>query len=192
MELKKLISLSDKTAKDEIENNGLPTTIHYDLSNDMGIEIAKKLEANEEIVAIGTRLMDLKLGQAFKEKRLPEHVAMSSEASKVFLKNNGLIEDSDEWGSIINCVEAHHGTIPFKSIEAEICANADCYRFLHPKGVISYFFSVVQRTGDLKKSIEQVENKMNEKMAIASIPFVVDELKEYFDTFKQYFSTLKD
>jgi len=192
MELKKLIKLADDIAKREIKENGLPTIIHYDLSNDMGVKISKKLDANEDIVAIGTRLMDLKLGLAFKEKRLSEHVAMSSEASKVFLTDNGISENSDIWNSIINCVEAHHGTIPYQSKEAEICANADCYRFLHPKGVISYFFSVVQRTGDLKKTIEQVENKMNEKMAIASIPFVVDELKEYFDTFKQYFSTLKD
>jgi hypothetical protein len=76
--------------------------------------------------------MDLKLGQAFKEGRSQDHVQMSVDAVRVFLDRFDDLDTSKK-EKIINCVEAHHKDVPFTCIEAEICANADCYRFLHPK-----------------------------------------------------------
>ena len=48
------------------------------------------------------------------------------------------------FSTLINCVAAHHGAIPFDSLEAEIVANADCYRFIHPRGVMSFHATVVK------------------------------------------------
>ena len=81
---------------------------------------------------MGVYLMDLKHGQAFQENRANEHVSMSSEVSKTFLESHNI--DHPSLLKIINCIEAHHREIPFTSLESEICANADCYKFIHPRG----------------------------------------------------------
>ena len=79
------------------------------------------------IILLGVYFIDLKLGQAITEKRLADHIQMSADAAKVFLENEGVDQDTIE--KIIDCIMAHHGTLPYQSLEAEICANADCYRF---------------------------------------------------------------
>lgn len=81
-----LIQESREYALSEIEKNGTPIPVHFNLSEKKAIELANKLNADETIVRVGIVLMDLKLGQALKEKRLPEHVSMSVEASKIFLE----------------------------------------------------------------------------------------------------------
>ncbi|GHV24968.1 hypothetical protein FACS1894176_02400 [Bacteroidia bacterium] len=127
------IKSAKEFALNEIEKYGLPTLVNFELSEQKAIELVHKLNANETIVTLGVYLMDCKLGQAFSEKRVTEHVQMSVEASEEFLKQFDLTRDDK--AKILNCVAAHHGTVPYSCIEAEICANADCYRFISPKGV---------------------------------------------------------
>src|SRR3989344_1198819 len=121
-----IIEESRKYALSEIEKYGAPTLIAFEISEKKAIELARKLKADETIVRVGIVLMDVKLGQALKEGRLKEHVAMSSQASKVFLEKYNLDEKTKN--KIINCIEAHHKKIKFSCIESEICGNADCYR----------------------------------------------------------------
>ena len=128
--------------------------------------------------------MDLKLGEAFKNGIQKEHVKMSSEAAKVFLSDYDL--DKNEKEILINSVEAHHGSISYNSIEAEICANADCYRFVHPKGVFYYFTTLSKRYSDFDSVINQIETKLNEKINIVSIPIVKEELFDYYNTLIDY------
>ncbi len=106
----------------------------FELANESGQKIAERLDVDKDVVMLGTLLMDLKLKQAMKEDRMSEHVEMSLGATKEFLKDIDL--DEEIKNKIYNSVEAHHGTVPFESLEAEICANADCYKFLHPEGVL--------------------------------------------------------
>lgn len=87
--------------------------------------------------------MDLKLGQASEEKRISDHVKMSSDVARLFLEQNN-VEPLDI-AKILNCIEAHHGEIAFQSLEAEICANADCYRFIHPKGFFLWLTTLGKR-----------------------------------------------
>ena len=75
--------------------------------------------------------MDIKLGEAKKEGCLKEHSKISADATKNFLQQFDINDELKN--KIVNCVEAHHATIPFTSKESELCANADCYRFIHPK-----------------------------------------------------------
>ena len=60
---------------------------------------------------------------------------MSYDCAKEFLEKNEI--NSEDSKQILNCVEAHHGKVPYTCIEAEICANADCYRFLTPKNMLT-------------------------------------------------------
>ena len=73
-------------ALNEIEKYGLPAFVHLEIWEQKALELAEKLGADSTIVQLGAYLMDIKLGQAFAEKRVADHVQMSSEAAKTFLQ----------------------------------------------------------------------------------------------------------
>ncbi len=72
-----LINDAKKYALKEIELYGTPVIEHFEISNLQGQLISKKLKADQKIVLLGTILMDLKLGEAFKNNILEKHVNMS-------------------------------------------------------------------------------------------------------------------
>ena len=173
-----------EVAREEIQKYGMPSMLQFDLSLREGERLANELNANNYIVEIGIALMDVMLGNAAKNGMQKQHVELSKEYTEKFLQQFDLSKDIVN--NIINCVEAHHGSVPFKTIEAEICANADCYRFVHPKGVLYYFTVLERRFSDFDKVLNQVEAKLDEKINIASIPSVKIELQQYYDIFKNY------
>ncbi len=177
-------------ALSEIEKFGLPTKIHFEISYEKGIKIAEDLNANVDLVEIGVSLMDLKLGEAFKNKKLAEHVTMSAEASESFLSNYSL--DDETKGKILNCVKAHHGKTPFSCVEAEITANADCYRFIHPKAVIHYIGTLSKRELPLHEIINQAEAKLDEKWQILSLDSCKNELNQHYESFKNLLKAAMD
>jgi len=159
--------------------------IHFEITEKKAIELAEKLGADKEVVQIGVYLMDVKLGQAMKEGKLSQHVEMSSVASREFLQQFDL--STTQMNQIINCVEAHHGAISFDSIEAEICANADCYRFIHPKGFF-LFLTILGKRGSFADALDMAEKKLDEKYGILSLDFCKNELKEVYRGLKSYIS----
>lgn len=172
----------DSIARSEIEKYGLPTMRHYKLSMDKGIEIAQKLHADVQLVRAGIALMDIKLGQAAKEGKQPQHVSICKEYAEGILKE--LCVEEPYYSQLINCVAAHHGAIPFESIESEIVANADCYRFIHPRGVMSFHATVIKRGNDHNAALKAVEGKLDEKHGIMSLNVVKEELEPYYKLFK--------
>lgn len=179
-----IINEARKYAISEIEKYGTPIVTHFEISEKEAIKLAKNLNADGTIVKVGVYLMDLKLGQALKENCLQEHVAMSSEATKKFLKDFDLSKETKV--KIINCIEAHHGSVEFKCIEAEICANADCYRFVHPRGFFAYLTLLGKRYADFNECLNQAEMKMDEKYEILSLDICKKELEEYYQTLKKF------
>jgi hypothetical protein len=175
---------SRKYALSEIETFGLPNRTHFDISEKKALELAEKLGADKAIVRAGVALMDLKLGQAFKEGRLKEHIGMSVEAAKEFLDGLGIDDPAKE--KIINCIEAHHGTVPYKCKEAEICANADCYRFVHPKGFFLYLTVLGRRNPEFSVCLDAAEKKMDEKHSVLSLDACKSELDEHYKILKQF------
>ncbi|MDR2189661.1 MAG: hypothetical protein LBP53_00190 [Candidatus Peribacteria bacterium] len=101
-----ILQATREFALNEIEKYGLPTLIHFEISETKAIELATKLNVDKTIVLLGVYLMDCKLGQAFSEKRPLEHVQMSVEASKEFLKPFNVDKETEK--KILNCVQAHH------------------------------------------------------------------------------------
>ena len=191
MNLNEIAEKAEKFARDEIEKYWLPWVTHFNISLEKWIKIAEELGANVELVKIWVCLMDVKLWQAFSEKRVWEHIKMSSDATKDFLKDFEIDEQTKN--IIIECVEWHHWKEKFDSLEAEITANADCYRFISPKGIF-YFFTVLWRRlwDNLEKNIENVENKMDEKMNIVSLDLVKEELEPIYKNMKNYFNQIKE
>ncbi len=176
-----IIEKTKKLVAKETSQSVMPL---FDLANEVGQILAQKLNANKDIILLGTLLMDLKHKQAREEDRISEHVQMSLNASKKFLEQFDLDEETKK--KIYNCIEAHHKDVPFMCIEAEICANADCYKFLHPKGVLLYVSILSLRGGSFEESLYNVEEKMDEKWNILSLDICKQELETYYNTFKIY------
>ena len=183
-----LIQESRKFAISEIKKFELPNFIHFEISEKKAIELAEKLKADKMIVQVGIYLMDLKLGQAFKENKLSQHVKISVDATREFLEKFDLDKISKQ--KIINCVEAHHGNIGFNCIEAEICANADCYRFISPKGFFLFLTVLWKRNLNFLDCLSIAEKKLDEKYNILSLDICKKELEEYYQTFKKYIRDL--
>lgn len=184
-----IIQESKKYAAEEIKKFGPDVPILFDILEKKAIELSERLRADERIVKIGIALMDLKLGQALKENRLEEHVAMSLEAAKMFLEKFDL--SAEDTGKIINCIQAHHKDVPFTCIEAEICANADCYKFIHPKGFFAYLTVLGKRHDTFDECLTLAEEKLDEKHSILSLDICKQELEGYYQTLKKLISDAK-
>ena len=182
MNIKDLVKNADKYAREEIESYNVPAPYHYDIAMEKAIELAEKLNADVDIVKIGAALMDCELGKANKNGTPEKHIEMSVDKTREILKDYNLDEETK--AKIVNCVEAHHGTIPYLSIEAEICANADCYRFMHPRGFFVGVNLFTNRFNDLDKALDHAENKVDEKYNIISLDIVKEELEDYYQQFK--------
>ncbi|HLD31548.1 MAG TPA: hypothetical protein VJB37_01500 [Patescibacteria group bacterium] len=178
-----LVSAAKTYAQEEIAKFGTPLPVHFTLSEEKAIVLAQSLGADLEIVKVGVYLMDLKLGQALAEQRLAEHVEMSRTAAAEFLQSFDLPIDREQ--KILNCVEAHHGQVPYLCPEAEICANADCYRFLHPRGFFAYIPLLAGRGVTEEEILRQLEYKIDEKKAILSLPECRQELLSYYKIYKK-------
>lgn len=185
-----IIEAAEKLALKEIETYNFPSLISFEISNKKGLELAKKLNADIFIVQLGTRLMDLKLGQAVSEKRPKEHVKMSSDSAKEFLSKYDIDENMKI--KIINCIEAHHKDVPFICKEAEIVANADCYRFLTPKGFLSSLVGYVKMGKTFEEALNQAESKVDEKAAIVSLEIVKKELDSHCIQIKKFIKESKE
>jgi len=185
-----IVEEARKYAIAEIEKYGLPSIENFEISEKKAIELASTRDVDPKIVKLGVYLMDLKLGQAYNENRLPDHVNMSVAAATEFLDKFGIDASSKE--KIINCIEAHHKSVPFTCMEAEICANADCYRFIHPKGVFGYFAFWATKRKKFPELLDMAEAKLDEKHAILSLPECKEELEPYYQQFKQLFKEARE
>lgn len=178
-----LFEIVNKLALEEIDAYGGPSLSHYYLSLKKAEEIEKARGGDLELVKIGVALMDIKLGESMKLGVQGEHVQRSLEYAKKILQENDVDEKTKE--ILLNCVEAHHGKVPFMSLEAEICANADCYRFLHPQGIFTFIQTATKRGKNQNEAIDMVLAKMEEKHNILSLDYCKRELEPYYVTIKK-------
>ncbi len=155
-----------------------PLPEHLEIAIKKGGELAKLYSANEDTVFIGICLMDIKLGEAIAEQKRQEHVKMAVDFATEFLKEYDISDAEKE--DIINCIEAHHGKIPFQCIEAEICANVDCYRFLSPTGAFAHICSLASTFNNLEDILLEQKRKMDEKYKILSLNKVKEDLEESY------------
>jgi len=179
---KDIIKKAEDYALSEINLNGIPSIDNFKLSNLKGQKLVKKLKADKDIVIIGTILMDLKLGECIKEGKYQEHIERSANAAKEFLKQFNI--DEETFKKIINCIEAHHKTKEFICKEAEICANADCYKFLHPRGFFNALLFYGKTITNLDEYLKQIESRIEEKHNILSLDISKKELEPYYKKFK--------
>jgi len=135
--------------------------------------------------------MDSKLPEVSSNGNPKQHTLMAVEATESLLKEVNVL-NYQEKQNLIKCVEEHHGVDNFYSIESEIVCNADCYKFIHPKGVFDYCSILGLRYNDLNKELEQLEYKMDEKYNAISIDIVKNELEPYYNSFKELILKTKE
>jgi len=182
MEMEKIIEGARKLALVEIDKYGTPKLEHFEISLKKGVELANKLSADVNIVILGVMLMDLKIGECLVANKLSEHIGRSAEAAKLFLQTFKL--EKEVFDKIIGCITSHHGAKPYPSLEAEICANADCYRFLSPAGALNYIAMLGKRGVEYEEILKQLEAKMDEKYGIISLDICKKECAEFYREFK--------
>lgn len=183
-----LIKTLSEFSKAQAEKYKLPSLFHLDLAKDKGQELATKLNANAQIVLLGTLLMDCMLGEAFVQNKMNEHIQMSAEKAKELLKDDSQITEEEKL-NIIKCIEQHHGTEKFHSLEAEICCNSDCYRFASVKGFLGGLINGPSIPTD--KRIGMFFQKADEKWGLVSLDICREELKSQYDSIKSLLLNLK-
>lgn len=170
----------------EIATETIATTKeHIFIAFEYGKKLANYYKADETIVLVGLYLMDSKLKEARKQNKKQEHTQMAVEFAKEFLKGYDITKV--EYDKIINCIEAHHGKVPFQCLEAEICANADCYRFIHPKGVMAYLPFLSKKLDYSKDIITKAKEKLDEKKKLLSLEKAKNDLTNYYSMFSEIF-----
>ncbi len=178
MDLARVVKAAEKLDQEERKKGNSPPEILQEILIGYTKKISRKLKADENLALVGAYLMDIKIGQAIKEKRVEEHVEMSLKAAKQFLKKFNLTKEV--WGKIENIIKAHHGTVPYKCLEAEIVANADCFKFLHPKGAMFFFTNLGERGREFSESLKYFEYKVEEKQKTISLDICKKEAEEYY------------
>ena len=190
MNIEELIIKTDKFNRKEIQKYNPDMEFLHDICLKAGIRLAKEYGADENIVKIALSMMDSKLPEASHLGIPKEHVAMSSAVTKELLKDIDFLSENEK-ENIIKCVEEHHGVEKYFSIESEVVANADCYKFVHPKGVLFYSSMLGRRFHDFNKELEQLEFKLNEKHNAISLPLVKAELESYYEFFQKAITEAK-
>lgn len=178
-------SLIDKITKFstiQSETYGVPSIFQLNLSKDKGQILAKELRVNDKVVLLGTLLMDCMLGPAFKAGKMQEHVSMSvSKADEILSKNSDIAVE--EKINVLKCVEQHHGVNKFFSLEAEICSNADCYRFASVNGFLGSLAYGPNLPFDAR--IKLLNDKADEKWKLITLDSVKKELTPQYHAIKQ-------
>lgn len=151
--------------------------------------LAKKMKVDKDTVLLGTILSDIKLGECLREGKYAEHVKRSSDAAKIFLTENNV--DIKTIKIIVSCIELHHGTKKYPYKEAEIVANADCYKFLSQKGIMYSMHMYAKRSQNALETVTLLESKMEEKYKIVSIPECKKELEPNYKYFKKIIGEMK-
>ena len=177
-----------KEVKNFVYSQKYPSRFHIDLSKQKGQQLAKGLGANGKIVLLGTLLMDCMLSKAISEGKLSKHIGMSErKANQLLSKYSDISEGEKE--NILCCIREHHGVKKFSSLEAEICCNADFYRFASIAGVIGGIKSIGEI--GVEEIVELYKNKLDEKWGALSIGVCKIELKPQYRAIKNFLENFR-
>src|SRR5262245_3310080 len=130
-----LLAKAEDFARAQTERTGIPTPTWLHVATEAAIKLARTHNVDERVVRLGTQLMDCMIGDAVAQGKRNEHIQMGVARAEALLRDDPDLTP-DERTLVLSCIREHHGATPFSSIEAEICCNADCYRFLTPEGCI--------------------------------------------------------
>lgn len=172
----------EEFAYQQSEEYLIPPVFYLDISRKKGQWLAEQLKADKDVVLLGTLLMDCQLGVAIKHGKQSDHIEMSAIKAEEILSRYPDLDLKDK-ENILACIRQHHGAKKFYSLEAEICCNADCYRFASVEG----FLGGLRYTRDmpLMDLMKLLSSKADEKWNALSFKICKDELKPQYELIRE-------
>jgi hypothetical protein len=150
-----------------------PSYILKKIGEEKLIEFEKEYEVDHDALWIGAHIADMFISEAVKLGAMPQHVPMALDFAREIFKQNPAITDKQQ-KIIIEIIGTHHGGEQ-KFIESKIFKNADCFKFLEPKGVFNFFADIFNREQDgneeerITKAIQAVMYKVEEKYSLVDL-----------------------
>ncbi len=178
MNNEELLVYVDNLAVEQIKIWGQPNEFNYQTAIINAERLAKHYGADPTLAKIGTMLMDIKIGECMNKGKPETHVAESLKYSDEILSKVNI--DSKLKAFLLDLVRYHHGTDKYPSKEAEIVANADCYRFLLKEGTYKLILNTGEWGWDMEKSKQYVLSKLEEKYKTLSLDMAKQELEPLY------------
>ena len=178
-----IVNELDQYAIQEIAKYGIPTLDNYNDVINVAVALGKRLNANLQAIKLGARFLDLKLGEATQQKKISEHITMALGFAKEFLSRYPLQEDIKQ--KVYYCITEHHNT-KFSCVESEICANADCCKFLAPKKVLRMFYNWRQRGYNFEEIFNLAEEKVEERWKALTLEICKKELQYNYNKIREF------
>ena len=165
----------DQAAVSDIMKYSIPTLDDYNDTINVAIEIGKKLNANLDVLKLGARFIEIKLGQAIAEKKKSEYINMSLGFAMEFLTGYPLSEDFKK--KVLACIKEQNEK-NFSCIEAEIGSNSVCYNYLMPKKILRMFYNLKQRGYNFDEIFIFAEEKVDEMWNRLTLDICKNDLGE--------------
>jgi hypothetical protein len=163
---------SGKLMKQSTIQNDAPSWLLTEMVVEKGRELARKYEADEELVVASLYLAHIVFSKGLKDKIQQQHTKLSSRMAKTYLDKWKVPEEKQK--IILNAIEAHHGDVLTESKEAEIMKNAECYKFITVKGCLILLHDLGRRGHSFEDAIKFVFFKLNQKLSYLTL----DECKK--------------
>lgn len=187
-----MIDLIDHLKK-ELSRKPSPGVILNTLGEDKLKELASRYPThNHNALWIGAHLADMFITEALLTGDITQHVSMALEYAKKMIEEEGISESDAE--IILELITTHHGGEQ-KHLESKLFKNADCFKFLLPRGVFHIFGTMYGRSDETdpsKKFAEAMQYtmfKVEEKYALVDLDNTLKaEAKELYDHWQFFFN----
>ena len=91
---------------------------------------------------------------------------------------------------VFACIKEHHNK-EFGCIESEICANADCYKFLTPRNIFKMFYNMRQNGYNFEEILMIADEKSDEKWNLLTLDICKKELEPNYYKIKKFIELSK-
>ena len=180
MESEQVMQKIRQVGLDEVKKGNAPPEIYTSLAIEKGIQLAKEMNADVQVVESALWLGDSQLGLCMKQNRAQEHVKVSAEFARIAMKDAGASQEFVE--KAVQAMIEHHSN-QHKSLEGEIVANADGYKFLQPLGLLSLVMKDAKKRPDIE-TLKYALSKLEEKWNVLTIQQCKKEMQENYSALR--------
>lgn len=179
-----------KKYKKELYSKPSPGYILNKITDEKLTQFARKFPHDSEALWLGAYLADLFITEAIAIGDINKHIKMAEEFAFGLMKKNNISETKAE--IILEIITTHHGGKQ-KHIESKLYKNADCFKFLDPRGVFHIFGAYYKNSKEtFKTAIEYTMYKVEEKYNLVDLDKETkDEAQELYDHWKWLFSKME-
>lgn len=152
-------------------------------------ELSKNYKHDSDALWIGSLIADMFITEAKDTGNILLHVPMALDYAKEIIKKNSIPKNQAE--IVLELIETHHGGEQ-KFIESKLYKNADCFKFLDPKGVFHIFSAFYKNDeASFKEAIEYAMFKLEEKYSLIDLDEkTINEAKDLYNKWQNIFNKM--